>query len=161
MSAERRSRRARGFLGAALLLAAFTSSSALALQPPTSDKVDEALDALLAGESQVRGAELQRRIEAAAVHPLGSQENPVRAAMPPGQRAYLQRLRCSNGQAPAFNRIGNFGVGVYGNIVDGYRVLCRGATPAESVVYMDMYHNGHVEERPVPGFTILPSRPTV
>lgn len=159
MSGERRTAR-RHFLAAALL-AACLSSNALAVQPPKPDEVGDALELMMAGESQVRGAELQRRIEAASAHPLGSQENPVRAAMPPGQRAYLQRLRCSDGRAPAFSRIGNFGTGVYGNIVDAYRVRCSAASPAEAVVYMDMYHRGHVEERPVPGFTILPSRETV
>ena len=150
-----------GALLAAAFLAACLSSNALAHQPPKPDDLESALEAMMAGESQVRGPELERRIEAAAAHPLGSQENPVRAAMPPGQHAYLQRVRCSDGRAPAFSRIGNFGEGVYGNIIDGYRVICRGASPAESVVYMDMYHRGHVEERAVPGFTILPSRPAV
>lgn len=160
MSVERAIGRKRAFLAAALL-AGSLSSNALALQPPKPDQVEESLELMMAGESQVRGAELQRRIEAASAHSLGSQENPVRAAMPPGQRAYLQRLRCSDGRAPAFDRIGNFGAGVYGNIVDGYRVRCSGASPAETVIYMDMYHRGHVEERAVPGFTILPSRPPV
>ena len=161
MTFEETASKIRGVVGAALLFAALATPTGLLAQPPASEKIGDALDLMRAGESQVQGAELERRIEAASAHPLGSRENPVRAAMPPGQRAYLQRLRCSNGQAPAFDRIGNFGVGVYGNIVDGYRVLCRGATPAESVVYMDMYHRGHVEERPASGFTILPSRPTV
>lgn len=146
----------RNVLGAALLLA---SSQALAIQQPAEDPTD--LQRMLAGESQVDGAELERRIAAAAAHPLGSQHNPVRAAMPPGQRAYLRRLRCSDGTAPDFDRVGNFGIGVYGNIVDGYRLRCAGAEPAEVTVYMDMYHRGHVEERPVPGFTILPSRSPV
>ena len=159
MSVERTTAR-RHFLAAALI-AACLSSNALAVQPPKPDEVGDALELMMAGESQVRGAELQRRIEAASAHPLGSQQNPVRAAMPPGQRAYLQRLRCSDGRAPAFSRIGNFGAGVYGNIIDGYRVRCSGAAPAETVVYMDMYHRGHVEERPVSGFTILPSRETI
>jgi hypothetical protein len=87
---------------------------------------------------------------------LGSQNNPVRAHMPQGQRAYLERLRCSDGRAPEFNRIGNFGVGVYGNIVDGYNVDCGTAEPGRAQVFMDMYHRGYVEDRPVPGFTIIP-----
>lgn len=115
------------------------------------------LERALAGESQVRGGALARRVEAAARHPLGSQENPVRAEMPPGQQAYLRRLRCSNGRAPQFMRIGNYGIGVYGNIIDGYRVSCGDAAPGTVVVYMDMYHRGFVEERAVPGFTIVPS----
>jgi hypothetical protein len=114
------------------------------------------LDRALRGESQVSGRGLERRIEAASRHPLGSRENPVRAEMPPGQQAYLRRLRCSDGRPPQFSRIGNFGIGVYGNIVDGYRVSCGEAAPGTVQVYMDMYHRGHVENRPVPGFTIAP-----
>lgn len=110
----------------------------------------------MAGESQVSGSALDRRIAAAARHPLGAQNNPVRAEMPMGQRAYLDRLRCSDGQAPQYERIGNFGVGVYGNIVDGYRVDCGAAQPGQVQVFMDMYHRGYVEDRPVPGFTIVP-----
>ena len=115
------------------------------------------LDRVLAGESQVSGSALDRRIAAAERHPLGSRENPVRAQMPAGQRAYLQRLRCSDGRAPTFGRIGNYGVGVYGNIIDGYDVNCGAAAPGRVEIIMDMYHPGHVENRPVPGFTIVPS----
>ena len=115
------------------------------------------LDRALAGESQVSGSALDRRVNAAARHALGSRNNPVRAEMPPGQRAYLQRLRCSDGQAPSFNRDGNVGVGVYGNIVDAYTVDCGAAAPGRVEVFMDMYHPGHVEERAVPGFTIVPA----
>lgn len=147
----------RGALAAAFLLLCAMPGAAAAQQPADRD----ALNRMLAGESQIQGTELERRIAAAAAHPLGSQENPVRAAMPPGQRAYLQRLRCSDGEAPRFSRRGNYGVGVYGNIIDGYAVTCGAAAPGEVVVYMDMYHRGHVEERPVPGFTIIPARPTV
>jgi len=89
--------------------------------------------------------------------PLGSAGNPVRADMPPGQRAYLSRLRCSNGRAPSFNRIGSMGAGPYGSIIDAYQVDCAaGATPASSVVHLDMYHPGYSEAAAVPGFTIVP-----
>ncbi len=104
---------------------------------------------------RVSGGELQARIRKAAAHPLGSRENPVRVNMPPGQRAYLDRLRCSNGARPAYGRVGNFGPGIYGSIIDGYRVICPdGGAPAESMIYMDMYHPEHYETAPVPGFTI-------
>jgi hypothetical protein len=132
-------------LGALLLAGACATSSG---QPD--------LDRALAGESQVRGSALERRVAAAERYPLGSRNNPVRAEMPPGQQAYLRRLRCSDGRRPEFSRIGNFGVGVYGNIIDGYRVSCGVAAPGTVEVYMDMYHRGHVEARPVPGFTIVP-----
>lgn len=88
--------------------------------------------------------------------PLGSAQNPVRADMPAGQHAYLRRLRCADGRAPGFGRMGSFGAGPYGSIIDGYSVSCGGSTPAQSEVYMDMYHAGHVEAAAVPGFTIVP-----
>ncbi len=122
--------------------------------PPPQD-----LSRQLAGESQISGADLERRIAAAARHSLGSKENPVRAEMPLGQRAYLARLRCSDGRAPSFSRIGNFGIGIYGNIIDGYRVDCSSAAPGAVEIFMDMYHRGHVEDRAVPGFSILPAGP--
>ena len=96
--------------------------------------------------------QLASAIAAAAKHPLGSARNPVRENMPQGQRAYLARLRCSTGEAPAFDRRGSVGVGVFGFTVDVYDVTCPGAKPIE--VHMDMYHDGP-ENRPVPGFTIV------
>ncbi|MBX3500264.1 MAG: hypothetical protein KF889_12525 [Alphaproteobacteria bacterium] len=83
--------------------------------------------------------------------PLGDKGNPVRVHRPAGQRAYLARLLCTGGGTPTFSRIGSFGVGPYGTIVDAYNVAC-GANAAR--VFMDMYHPGHVEGRAVPGFTI-------
>jgi hypothetical protein len=100
--------------------------------------------------------ELAKLIEAAQAYPLGSQKNPVRVHMPKGERSYLERLRCANGMRPTFKRIGTFGYGVYGRIIDGYEVLCEGSTPAKSMIYMDMYHGGHRESAAVPGFTIAP-----
>ena len=134
-----------------LMLASLVLAGACATTP------EPDLERALAGESQVSGSALDRRIAAAERHPLGSRNNPVRAEMPPGQHAYLRRLRCADGRAPAFSRSGNVGIGVYGNIIDAYRVNCGEARPGQVDVYMDMYHRGHVENRPVPGFTIVPS----
>jgi hypothetical protein len=83
--------------------------------------------------------------------PLGDKGNPVRVHTPPGQRAYLSRLVCTGGGTPVFSRVGSFGIGPYGTIVDGYDVDCAGA---KRMVFMDMYHPGYVEPRAVPGFTI-------
>lgn len=84
---------------------------------------------------------------------LGTQTNPVRCENPRGERQYLSRLRCADGKRPEFSRIGSFGVGPYGNILDGYRVKCDGKD--EVTVFMDMYHAGYVEKEAVPGFTIV------
>jgi hypothetical protein len=139
-------------LGPMLLLGACAS---------TAGSQDAQIQRMMLGESQVSGRALERRLAEAERHPLGSRENPVRAQMPPGQRAYLSRLRCSDGRAPEYFRTGNLGPGVYGNIIDAYRVSCGDAAPGTVEIIMDMYHAGHVEERPVPGFTIVPSMPTV
>ena len=98
--------------------------------------------------------QMRRAIEAAAAHPLGSEKNPVRVNMPGGERGYLDRLRCADGQAPKYDRSGSTGIGPFGNILDLYAVNCPGSTPAESSVYMDMYFADHVEPAAVPGFTI-------
>lgn len=113
------------------------------------------LSDMLSGKSSVKGKKLKKAIEEADTYLLGSEANPVRAAMPQGQRAYLARLRCADGQKPAFERIGSMGISPFGNIVDGYSVRCEGSEPADATVYMDMYHAGHVETRAVPGFTIV------
>lgn len=90
-----------------------------------------------------------------ARHPLGSRGNPVRAEMPPGQHAYLGRLVCSDGKRPTnIQRVGSFGGNPHGSLMDLYTLSC-GARQVE--VYMDMYHCGYVENRPIPGFRLRPS----
>jgi hypothetical protein len=86
-----------------------------------------------------------------ASFPLGTAENPVRAAGPNGQRAYLMRLRCPNGEAPRFQREGSAGSGPYGSIMDIYAISCKGLPPQS--IYMDMYHIGYEESRAVQGLT--------
>jgi len=89
-------------------------------------------------------------------HKLGTEENPVRADMPAGQRAYLARLRCNDGAPPTWSRVGNLGSGVFGSIVDQYDLRCEGAHPPRTIIVMDMYFKGHVEARPIDGFKIAP-----
>lgn len=84
---------------------------------------------------------------------LGTETNPVKCDFPKGERQYLSRLRCSDGKAPTFSRIGSFGLGPYGHIIDGYRVQCEGKD--EVRVFMDMYFKDYVEKEAVPGFTIV------
>lgn len=114
---------------------------------------DDPLDLFSGGRMQ--GPSLQKAIAEAAKHPLGSQRNPIRVNMPPGQREYLSRLRCSDGKPPLFERVGNFGAGVFGSIIDGYRVVCPTGQPRESLIFMDMYHPTHTETQAPPGFTIV------
>jgi outer membrane murein-binding lipoprotein Lpp len=84
---------------------------------------------------------------------LGTENNPVRAHAPQGQRAYLSRLKCSDGSRPQFNRAGSFGAGPYGSIIDGYALTCGGQRQ-DGLIFMDMYHPGHQEDEAVPGYTI-------
>ncbi|MFN3669309.1 MAG: hypothetical protein ACK4VY_08385 [Brevundimonas sp.] len=121
---------------------------------PADDSPDP-LD-LMAFMGGVSAADSTRIARTLATKPLGSAQNPVRADMPAGQRAYLSRLRCANGRAPTFDRQGSMGAGPYGSIIDAYAVTCAGSSPATAVVHMDMYHAGHVEAAAVPGFTIVP-----
>lgn len=116
------------------------------------------LSRMLAGESEVQGAALERELAEAEQYPLGSAENPVRAEMPPGQRRYLASLRCQDLKAPQFERAGSAGISRYGNIMDVYIVTCPGSEPERSEIYLDMYHRGHVETRAVPGFGIMAGR---
>lgn len=98
--------------------------------------------------------ELKKAIEKADQSPLGSAENPVRVNMPQGQRAYLSKLRCSDGNAPKFHRQGSAGLSPFGNIMDIYSVVCENAQPESTSIYLDMYHPKHKEKRPVDGFTM-------
>jgi hypothetical protein len=112
---------------------------------------------LFGGRKAPSGKALEKLIAEAQAHPLGSKENPVRADMPGGQRAYLNRLRCADGARPTYTRVGSFGAGVYGRIIDGYEVLCKDSEHEKSMIFMDMYHPGHKEAGAVPGFTITPA----
>ncbi|MEO0907229.1 MAG: hypothetical protein AAFY07_06850 [Pseudomonadota bacterium] len=87
---------------------------------------------------------------------MGSEKNPVRADMPQGQRAYLARLRCADGNPPSYSRMGSTGAAPFGRIVDAYEVLCESSAPKRSEIMLDMYHPGHVETQAVDGFTIVP-----
>ena len=110
---------------------------------------------LLSG--RVPDAEVERLSAAAdaAGVPLGDSRTPC-GSMSPAGRAYLSRLRCSDGSKPLFGREGSAGVGLYGSILDLYIVACESGTPLDAAVYMDVYHPAHVERGPVSGFTLAP-----
>ncbi len=104
------------------------------------------------GSPVLEGKELEKAITDASAYPLGSKENPVRENMPEGQRAYLSKLRCEDGNAPQFLRAGNVGIGPYGFFVDRYQVTCKNKDPVS--IHIDMYHDGG-ETQPVAGFTMV------
>ncbi len=131
----------------------FAAALAVVAVPLTAIHADD-LDDIFGG-GRLKGKKLEKAIERAAEHPLGSEKNPVRVNMPPGQRAYLARLRCSDGKKPDFERGGSVGPGPFGSIVDVYDVNCGAAAPGNVAVYLDMYHPEHDEKNAVPGFTIV------
>ena len=133
-------------LTALALMATMLSGCASA---PSSDDTD--LIAMLSGNAPRTNLSSNQLAEIEK-HPLGSAENPVLSEGPPGERAYLIRLRRPEGRAPTFERNGSVGIGPYGAIMDVYNVACD--APAMHHIYMDMYHPGHVEKRAVSGFTI-------
>lgn len=126
----------------AVLIASLAALPAHAQQTSGSIEIDSALE----GRKTI-----MPNWQAINALPLGDKGNPVRVKAPPGQRAYLSRLICPAGGPPTFNRVGSFGVGPYGTIVDGYNVDCAGTA---RMVFMDMYHPDYVERRALPGFTI-------
>ena len=131
-------------------------ASLLAAPAAAQTKPNEARETMVRFGIAPSAQAVAKALAAARKHPLGSKLNPVRENMPQGQRAYLARLRCADGQAPAFERRGNIGVGAFGFTVDHFEVTCPGKPAVD--VFMDMYHDGP-ENRPVPGFTIAPAPP--
>jgi hypothetical protein len=101
-------------------------------------------------------AEAERIASAAAAHPLGSLENPVRVGGPGGARAYIARLRCADGSRPTLGARAPGGVGAYGTLTERYPLDCGAAAPGRVSLAFDFYHEEHVETRPAAGFAIDP-----
>ena len=87
-------------LPAAFILLFAASASAQELGRRTTSP-----EAMVAQMSRPRPREEMRALVAAAeAHPLGTADNPVRVGGPDGEHAYLARLRCADGAAPADRR---------------------------------------------------------
>jgi hypothetical protein len=134
-----------------LVLAAASLPATASAKPPR-EQSPAPRDILADVGSGNSDAELQRTIAAAAAHPLGSAENPIRVAGPEGAQAYLSRLKCSDGSAPRIGAKGQGGVGAYGSIVDLYPVDCGAAAPGKRDLRVDIYHEENVESRAPAGF---------
>jgi len=100
-------------------------------------------------------ARLAAAVQTARAHPLGSRENPVRVCGPTGERAYLARLRCADGNAPRVGQRASVGAGPYRTILDLYPLDCGAAAPGQVELVMDMYHDEPESAAPS-GFTITP-----
>jgi hypothetical protein len=99
--------------------------------------------------------DLREALAAAEAHPLGTTENPVRVGGPDGERAYIARLRCADGNAPRVGQRAGAGVGAFGTIVGVYPLDCGSAAPGRFQLVMDMYHEEHRETRAPAGFTLV------
>ena len=135
-------------LAATALLAAPAAAQKLGARTATPDQVlgQEAASDPLAEAEQIAAA--------AAVHPLGTEQNPVRVGGPEGVRAYIARLRCADGSSPQVGPRSTGGVGAYGTFTERYPLNCGGAAPGRVALAFDFYHAEHVERQPAPGFTI-------
>ena len=70
-----------------------------------------------------------------------SKSNPIPVCGQQGQLDYLSKLRCDCDEPFAFHRIGSFGIGADGHMIDGYELVCRKRVH-RFVLYMDMYREG-------------------
>ena len=57
---------------------------------------------------------------------------------PAAERAYFSTLRDEAGKPVTFERLGSFGAGAGGNVLDGYEV--QTSTGRKVTLYIDMYH---------------------
>ena len=114
---------------------------------------DSGLDDWAVGQAprkNLSAAELAEIVQ----HPLGSAKNPVKAQGVEGEYRYLARLRCPEDKPPVVERQGSAGsMSPYGSIMDIYKAACD--APPAFIIFVDMYHPGHVEQTAVPGFTIV------
>ena len=69
------------------------------------------------------------------------QTNPIPVHKQHGELEYLAALRCECGGPFVFHRVGSFGHGPDGHIVDGYDLVC-GTRRHRTQLFMDMYHAG-------------------
>jgi hypothetical protein len=102
----------------------------------------------------VSDAALQAEIEAAAAFPLGSLRNPVRVGGPEGRNAYVARLRCADGKAPHAAPAVPGGTGGFGTVTELIALDCAAAAPGRFDLFLDLYHEEHVEDRAPAGFTV-------
>lgn len=136
-----------------LLLAAALAAAPVAAQKPGDRTAtpQQVLGEMAPGDPI---AESERIAAAAAAHPLGSVDNPVRVGGPEGARAYLSRLHCADGSRPQVGARSTGAVGAYGTLTERYPLDCGAAAPGRVAVAFDFYHEEHVETRPAAGFAL-------
>jgi hypothetical protein len=120
----------------ALLLMTVMVAGALAQKPPKPKKLPAKEQALVDAE------------------PLGSMQNPVRCSKMAGAKEYIGRLRCPAGKDPKAEYNGAVGQGPYGTNMEYFRLTCKNED-APHDIFFDTNHKDFVEERAIPGFTIV------
>lgn len=135
-----------------LLAAALAAAPAAAQKPGDRTAPPQQVLGEMAPEDPI--AEAERIAAAAAAHPLGSPENPVRVGGPQGARAYLARLRCADGSRPQVGARSTGAVGAYGTLTELYALDCGAAAPGRVALAFDFYHEEHVETRAPAGFAL-------
>lgn len=98
--------------------------------------------------------EMARAIAAADAYPLGTVQNPIRVAGPNGARAYLARLRCTDGTAPKIGGETPGAIGAFGTLTTLFPVTC-GSGPGAPLAF-DFYQEEYRETRAAPGFSLAP-----
>jgi hypothetical protein len=135
-------------LAAAALLAAPAAAQKLGARTASPEQL---LGQMAAADPE---GEMEQIAAAAAAHPLGTLENPVRVGGPEGARAYIARLRCADGSRPKPGGHSPGAAGAYGSVTELYRLDCGAAAPGRVSLVIDLYHAEHVETRAATGFDI-------
>ena len=68
--------------------------------------------------------------------------NPIPVCSPNGEMEYLRSLRCKCDEPFDFERMGSYGLGPDGHVVDGFELVCKTGKHQITLLYMDMYHAG-------------------
>jgi hypothetical protein len=142
---------------ALLLITMAAAAAAPALAQDKLGKRTAPPQQLFAGIGEgVSDAELERAVAAASAFPLGSLRNPVRVGGPDAALAYVARLRCADGKAPAAAPGKPGGTGAFGSVVALHALDCGAAAPGRFDLFIDIYHEEHVEDRAPDGFALRP-----
>jgi hypothetical protein len=139
------------------LIAATIVASPVAAQKPKLGQRTAPPEKSMAGIGEGSSdAEVAQELAAAANFPVGTLQNPVRVAGPEGERAYLARLRCSDGTGARVGAQRPGGTDSFGNVADLAPVDCGGAAPAHADILIDVYQEEHVLEAAPAGFQLAP-----
>ena len=151
-----RSRHSRRMRGLALILITLALAGSAAAAEPLGKRTAPPETAFAGIGQGTSEAALAADEAAAAAFPLGSLGNPIRVGGPEGRMAYVARLRCADGKAPAAGAGRPGGTGGFGSVTELVPLDCGTAAPGRTEIAFDLYHEEHVETRAPAGFTLTP-----